>query len=122
MQILLFEPPPPYLHKPARIIILYFFFPPIIRFPELFEHISNSSKDETYYEADVFGEDTERLKELQDWLKSLECSKAGKVDCGHKSVSEKAVKLIEEDLAGMVVSDGGRFKFALVLTDQVRAL
>ncbi len=61
--------------------------------------------DDTYYEADVFGEDEpQRLKELQDWLKALPCSKVGKVQCGQKNLSENAVKLIEEDLVTMAVS------------------
>lgn len=84
-------------------------------FPELFEYISKHSNEDTYYEVDVFGEDTQRLKDLQDWVKGLECSKAPKVQIGHKSLSEKAVKLMEEDLDAMQVrfEDSQTISYAL---------
>ncbi|XP_072036606.1 5'-3' exoribonuclease 1-like [Amphiura filiformis] len=71
------------------------------KFPDLFEFLSRHVKEETYYEADVFVDDPQRIKDLQDWLKALDCSKVGKVQCGQKNMSETAVKLIEEDLVAM---------------------
>lgn len=57
------------------------------------------SQSDVFYETDVFGSSSTRLKEVKEWLAELECTKVAKAKIGQLALDEPIIKLIEEEVA-----------------------
>ncbi|ESO88894.1 hypothetical protein LOTGIDRAFT_165314, partial [Lottia gigantea] len=70
------------------------------KFPELCEYLSteNTSSSDNYEAYDIFGEECgKKLKEIEEFIKSLPCSKVSPVKSGSETVDEDIVLAIEEE-------------------------